>query len=32
MTAEEQAKYEYYRSQADYMQDEAFALGYAATA
>ena len=32
MTTAEQAKYEYYRNQADYMQDEAFALGYAATA
>lgn len=31
-TVEEQAKYEYYRIQAEYMQDEAFALGYAATA
>ena len=31
-TVEEQAKYEYYRNQVDYMQDEAFALGYVATA
>lgn len=32
MTAEEQAKYGYYTTMAAYMQDEAFALGFSATA